>query len=244
MDEKHAGLTADSVVGMAAAVLDDDALHELLQKLTVLAQHTVPGSQSVSITIVEDGNYRTTNSTGPDAIAIDEAQYRENDGPCLEAIRERRQLHVALEDQPPARWPDFADEARDAGVTSVLSTPLVGPRDGALGALNIYVHGGADVEATNARTAELISEQATILVDRALALVSANQLNEQLRQALVTREIIGEAKGILMQTESCTRDQAFDILRRASQRQNRKLRELAEELVLRVEARLRGKLET
>jgi GAF domain-containing protein len=241
MDDSNAGPAGDGLVGMAAALLDDDALHELLQKLTVLAQHTVTGSQSVSITIVEDGNYRTTNSTGPDALEIDKAQYRDNNGPCLDAMRSKRQLQAAL-DESPRRCPRFGKEAREAGVRSVLSTPLVGTGGGALGALNIYAREGGSFECADTRTAELLGEQATVLVERALALVSANRLNDQLRQALATREIIGEAKGILMETQSCTRDQAFDILRRASQRENRKLRELAEELVLRVEARAGQKL--
>lgn len=69
--------------------------------------------------------------------------------------------------------------------------------------------------------------------------MGASYLNEQLRQAVASREIMGEAKGVLMARENCTRDEAFDILRRASQRENRKLRDLAEELVLRVEDRNR-----
>ena len=236
MDEMHAGPTDESIAGIAAAVLDDDALHDLLQKLTVLAHHTVPGSHSASITVVEGGKFRTTNSTGPDAVAIDEAQYRGNDGPCLQSIRSGRQLQVTVQETVD-RWPRFAEEAGKAGITTVLSTPLAGGGDGAVGALNIYADGGTGFDDADIRTAQLLGEQAGILVDRALVLAGANELNEQLRHALATREIIGEAKGILMQSQNCTRDQAFDILRRASQRENRKLRELAEELVLRVEAR-------
>lgn len=87
------------------------------------------------------------------------------------------------------------------------------------------------------RTAEIIGEHAAILVENGLALESATRLNDQLHHAVASREIIGEAKGIIMERESCTRDEAFDVLRRASQRENRKLRDVAEELVLRVEAR-------
>lgn len=84
-----------------------------------------------------------------------------------------------------------------------------------------------------------MGEHAAILVSNALALVDAAQLNDQLRQAVDSRELIGVAKGIFMERQSCTRDEAFDLLRRASQRENRKLRELAEELVERVETRAR-----
>jgi GAF domain-containing protein len=239
-DETSSGPTSERVVGLAGALLDDDALYDLLQRLAFLARHIVPMAQSVSITIAEDGHYRTSNSTGPDALAIDEAQYREGDGPCLEALRSTRQLQVEI-GEPHARWPHVDDEARKAGIASVLSTPLIRSPDDAVGALNIYSNGGGGFQAADRRTAELLGEHAAILVARALALLSSSRLNEQLRHAVATREIIGEAKGILMQSQSCTRDEAFDILRRASQRENRKLRDLAEELVARVEARASSK---
>ncbi len=235
-DETTSSPTSDRVVGLAGALLDDDVLHDLLQRLTVLANHTVSGAHSVSITVSENGRYRTSNSTGPVALAIDEAQYRGDDGPCLEAMRSTRQLRIEV-GETHDRWPRFDEEATKAGVTGVLSTPLIRTGEEAVGALNIYVRDGASFRPGDERTAQLIGEHAAILVERALALLSSTRLNDQLRQAVATREIIGEAKGILMESQHCTRDQAFDILRRASQRENRKLRDLAEELVLRVEAR-------
>lgn len=234
--ESTSDANSDRVVGLAGTLLDDDVLHDLLQRLTVLANHTVTGSHSVSITVAEDGRYRTSNSTGPEALAIDEAQYRDDDGPCLEALRSTRQLQVAVGTRQD-RWPRFEGEATKLGVTTVLSTPLMRSDHEAVGALNIYAREASTFGPGAERTAQLIGEHAAILVERALALLSSTRLNDQLRQAVATREIIGEAKGILMESQHCTRDQAFDILRRASQRENRKLRELAEELVLRVEAR-------
>ena len=237
-DGSTPGATSDRVVGLAGALLEDDVLHDLLQRLTVLAQHTVAGAHSVSITVAEDGRYRTSNSTGPVALAIDEAQYRGDDGPCLEALRSTRQLRTGVGERDD-RWPRFDAAAIKAGISGVLSTPLLRPGDEAVGALNIYAREGTSFGSADERTAQLIGEHAAILVERALALLSSTRLNDQLRQAVATREIIGEAKGILMESQHCTRDQAFDILRRASQRENRKLRDLAEALVLRVEARAR-----
>jgi GAF domain-containing protein len=234
-DVSTSSATSDPVVGLAGELLDDDVLHELLQRLTVLANHTVAGAHSVSITVAEDGRYRTSNSSGSVALAIDEAQYRGDDGPCLEALRSTRQLRTGVGERHD-RWPRFDEEAAKLGVTDVLSTPLIRSGGGAVGALNIYAREGAGFGPHDERTAQLIGEHAEILVERALALLSSTRLNDQLRQAVATREIIGEAKGILMESQHCTRDQAFDILRRASQRENRKLRELAEELVLRVES--------
>ena len=227
---------SDGVAGFGVALLDDDELHDVLQRLTLLARHTVGSSQSASITVRENGRYRTSNSTGPDALAVDDAQYQGDDGPCVEAIRSGRQLSFTAEETGD-RWPRFQEEATKAGIVATLSTPLMREPDNAAGALNIYAAEDGGFRSSDYQTAELIGGVAAILVSRSLALRDSTRLNDQLRQAVATREMIGAAKGILMETQGCNRDEAFDILRRASQRENRKLRELAEELVVRVESR-------
>ncbi len=167
-----------------------------------------------------------------------EVQYREGDGPCLEAMRTARPVEVSVEADE-RRWPWFNERALENGVVRVLSTPLSPAPGEAIGALNIYAAGSDAFSPGELRTAGVIGEHAAILVANALALVDATQLNDQLRQAVDTREVIGVAKGIFMERQSCTRDEAIDLLRLASQRENRKLRELAEELVERVESRAR-----
>ncbi len=224
----------DPTVG--GAVFDDTVLDELLQKVVLLARHTVDGAHSASITVVDQGHFRTSNSTDDEALTIDEAQYADDDGPCLRALRGASQLQVVVGNGD-HDWPRVQEKAREIGVTSILSTPLVRAPGDAVGALNIYGRQDRRFPDSALRTAALIGEHAAILVGNALDLVSATELNEQLRHAVASREIIGEAKGIIMERESCTRDEAFEVLRRASQRENRKLRDLAEELVVRVEAR-------
>ena len=234
----EADTTTDGARRLGGALLDDDVLDQLLQKVVELTCHTVRTARSVSITVADGGRYRTSNSTDEEALAIDLAQYAGDEGPCLEALRSGRQVQAAIEGDG-RRWPQFHRKAKEMGVAAVLSTPLVRTREGAIGALNVYSHEVGAFDATARRTAQIMGEHAALLVGNIVALRSASQLNEQLRQALASREIIGEAKGIIMERQSCTRDEAFDILRRASQRENRKLRELAEELVLRVESRKR-----
>lgn len=222
-------------VACAGAVIDDEALRDLLQHLAVLACHTIEAAESVSITVLENGRHGTTNSTGPAALAIDEAQYRDGAGPCVDAIRSQAQLLVQVDDH--LGMSAFAEEARRAHIGQVLATPLVGHGGEGLGAVNVYVQEGCAVTERDAQTARRIGDAAAILVGYAFALMDSTHLNEQLRQAVATRDIIGSAKGILMHSQSCTRDEAFDILRRASQRENRKVRDLAEEIVLRLEGR-------
>ncbi|MEN3315451.1 MAG: hypothetical protein V7605_1685 [Acidimicrobiaceae bacterium] len=232
--------TTEPTAGLGGAVLDAVTLGELLQGAVLLARRTLPSAHSVSITVAEGGAYRTSNSTGDEALHIDETQYRSDEGPCLEALRSMKQVQVAVEPDSDL-WPRFQASAHEKGVTAVLSTPLFRAPGDAIGALNIYSHRPAGFADAEVGTANVVAEQAAILVANASALAGATQLNDELRNAVASREIIGEAKGIIMERQSCTRDEAFEILRRASQRENRKLRGLAEELVRRVETRAQGK---
>jgi GAF domain-containing protein len=238
VDEAHDGGSTIERGGLGGAVLDSDAVDGMLQHLVRLAHHTVEKAHSVSITVDDGGRYRTSNSVGPEALPMDKAQYEADDGPCLSALRSAKQLQATI-GVDTHRWPLFEERAREMGIVDVLSTPLVRAPEVAIGALNIYARRDGGFSEQEARIATQLGEHAAILVGNAMALVSASHLNEQLMQAVASREIIGEAKGIIMERQSCTRDEAFDILRRASQRENRKLRDLAEDLVVRVENRKR-----
>lgn len=234
------GPTGERASSFGGAILDSDALDALLQRVVHLARKTIDGAYAVSITVVEGDGYRTSNSAGEAALAVDEEQYAANDGPCLNGIRTARQAAVPMETLA-ARWPRVAHEAERFGISGVLTTPLKVDDGKVIGALNVYASDDRAFTDEQMAMARALGEHAAILIDNSIALVGASYLNEQLRQAVASREIIGEAKGILMARENCSRDEAFDILRRASQRENRKLRELAEELVLRVEERNRGR---
>jgi GAF domain-containing protein len=219
-------------------LLGEDSFNELLDRVIDLAVQTLPSATFASITVSDRTGVHTSHSTGADALAADQAQYEEGGGPCLQALRTSEQVDLAIAEAD--KWPTFKAKAQELGVTRVLSTPLI-QRDSKLGALNIYTDSENGLTPRDRRIATLFAGQASAVLSNAQALMTATDMAKQLEQALASREIIGEAKGILMERESCDRDQAFDILRRASQRENRKLRDLAEELVAVVEARSRKK---
>lgn len=228
----------DAFVQLGGVVLGENTVQELLDRVVQLATTTVPAAHSVSISVADHGRVYTGNSSGPDALELDFAQYDDEDGPCLRAIQ-GTQVEVDLAEGK-ARWPRLAARAAELGVHKALSSPLpIGDRT--LGALNIYSLADRSFSDAEKRTARLFAQQAAVLLSNTFTLMSSVETGEQLRDALESREIIGEAKGILMQQQGCTGDEAFDLLRRASQRENRKLREIAESLVFVVEARARNK---
>ena len=145
----------------------------------------------------------------------------------MEAIRTGRETMFAPEDD---HWPAFTERAILAGVRSVWSLPLK-VRDRTTGALNLYAMGGEAWPATSQRLAHDLASQAAVVLANAAALMGAELTNEHLRVALETRDMIGQAKGILMARQGVSGDQAFDVLRRASQRTNRKLRDVATDVI-------------
>ena len=131
-------------------------------------------------------------------------------------------------DEVGERWPALATAARAEGVVEIFGLPIV--VDGtAHGALNVYSR-AATTPAVR-RALRLLAEQASAAVSNAELYQSASRLADQLTTALETRVVIEQANGALMAIQKCDADEAFDVLRRASQRRNQKLREVAIEFL-------------
>ena len=128
------------------------------------------------------------------------------------------------------RWPEFSTVAAKAGVHSVLAVPLVAGNE-PIGALNLYSKTPGGYDEADEETAVLFSEQAAVACANAEVYWRTYSLTEHLREALESRDVIGQAKGILMARRNCTADAAFEALRQASQHRNIKLRDIAEQVV-------------
>jgi AmiR/NasT family two-component response regulator len=112
----------------------------------------------------------------------------------------------------------------------VLSIPFL-PMGQPIGTLNIYSRSTDAFCDDDVGTATLFAEQAAIVIANSVAYSSAVGTNDQLREAVESREVIGQAKGILMEREQCSADEAFDLLKSVSQRTNRKLRTVAQDVI-------------
>ena len=160
-------------------------------------------------------------------MVIDQLQIESGEGPCLDAATQRTTFYADdLIDDP--RWPTFGPPAVATGVRSVLAYSLSTARPSAL---NMYARLPAAFGATDRAQGQLFATLARLAIDSAEQRASDKSKAGNLADALRTRELIGQAQGILMERERITADQAFDVLRRASQHMNIKLREVAETLV-------------
>ena len=234
-------LPGDVLAELAKIVLAEETLDSVLSKVVELTKQVITTADEVSLTLVRRGRAETAAYTGIMAMQADERQYGLDSGPCLDAGRGGEILHV-VDMRSESRWPMYAPQAVQVGVLSSLSIPLPIQED-LIGALNIY-SGSPDAFSTgDIRAGQTFAAYAAIAVGNADTFASTAEMAENLRAAMANRATIEQAKGILMARGGMSPDEAFGLLVRASQRENRKLRDLAKDVVDRARQREPGTTE-
>jgi GAF domain-containing protein len=220
---------ANSVAALNAYFVGGSTMGETLHRVAELAGAAVPATNFVGITMMVRGKPATTVFTDPDAPEIDQAQYDTGHGPCLDAFRTGKVCAI-----PSTRrditWPEFSRACLDHGIHSTLSLPL-NAADLTLGATNLYSNEADAFPTAGIDAATAFASQAAIVLANAQAYTDARTLGEDLTKSMAAREIIEQAKGIIMGSLRCTPDEAFEQLVRQSQATNIKLRDVAEQLV-------------
>jgi GAF domain-containing protein len=222
MDPRSTALAA-----FARFQITEASVGETLHCIAEITLDAVSAASIAGMTMLgDDGQPVTAVYTDKDSPEIDEAQYRDGTGPCLDAWRERRVLRVDNVADWAQKYPAFAGACQEHGVLSTLSMPLV-TGDEAIGALNLYA---PVVEGFNGDDESLASDlagAAAAVLANVSAYWTAFDLNQNLNEAMKSRAVIEQAKGVLMAQRRVDAEQAFEILREASQRYNRKLRDIA-----------------
>jgi GAF domain-containing protein len=209
--------------------LSAEDLSWALQRAVRQVADRVPGADMVSVTVLCEGRGETMASTSERVWAIDSDQYAVGEGPCLEAARTNQIVRVGVE-RAPDRWPVFARSAREAGVQSYLSCPLVIGAE-FVGSLNLYSEQPHGFDEFDIAPLRMYLTAATTALDNSRQFAQARRLAEQLAQALDSRAVIDQASGILMAQRDITADQARELLVRYAQGSNIELRVLAAQLV-------------
>jgi signal transduction protein with GAF and PtsI domain len=182
-----------------------------------------------------DDRVSTQAFTDPTCPEIDQAQYRSGHGPGLEAFRQGCAIVVGSLDGD-GRWPEFAKAAMAHGVRSTLSLPMLAG-DRAVGVLNMYAGVDRAFGEAEAETGRLFAAQAAVVLVNAQAYWGARLHSDHLQLAMEGRAPIDMAKGIIMNAAGCGPDEAFDVLVKQSQQENRKVRDIAAEIVARAQRR-------
>jgi len=219
------GELAGSLADLARSLQGERDVQATLDAIVHAVVDMVPGAEQASVSVIKRRREVVTRASSSDLPrAVDQAQYDTGQGPCLDTLFEQETARV---DDMAAwgQWPEFTRRARELGVGSMIAVQLyVEGERGDLGALNVLS------TRPHAFTAE--SEQvALMLAAHAAVAMSDAQTAEQLRAAVDSRDLIGMAKGVLIERHRLTPAQAFTLLSRASQAANRRLLDVADELV-------------
>jgi GAF domain-containing protein len=211
-----------------AAILNPYDLHELLHRLLEHAT-TVTDSDGAGIMLAGEDGLGFASASDDRVVQLEILQDRIETGACYEAFT-TNQLVLVDDLGATDRWPPYQRRALELGFRSVIGVPLNACGQ-TIGVLNIYRHAPGSWSPNHIEAAEILASMGAGYVLHATEIRAQHELADQLHTALVSRDTIGQAKGILMTRHNVDADQAFDMLRKSSQRENLKLRDVASQIV-------------
>ena len=213
-------------VALARDLREGRSRQEIYQIVCDRALVLVDGCERASIGVLDGDRFSAAAATDDVMRHIDHLQDQLREGPCLEASVDDG-IHLDNDIAVTSRWPRLAATVvEQTPVRAMLAVPLVheGRRRGAV---NLFA------DRPQAFSDESVGQAAILAAFATVAVASASHAEqaEQLAEGMATNREIGAAVGILMATHKIGQEEAFDLLSKASQRLNRKLRDIARGIV-------------
>ena len=231
-------LLARTFVDLADSLIDS---FDVVELLTVLADRCVEVVDVAATGIMlasADGELRVLASSSEAMRVLELFEAQADEGPCVDCYRGGRPIvNVKLADAD-GRWPRFAPQAVRAGFRSVHALPMR-LRGLTVGALNMFRTEEGRMQEADVVASQALADVATIAILQHRAVVDSQQLNQQLTQALTTRVVIEQAKGVVAESAGVDMEKAFALLRRHSRNNNLRLSDVAQAVstkTLRVES--------
>lgn len=217
------------VRGFTQALLNPADPSELLHRLTEDTTSAL-GADGAGIMLAdEDGKLRFAAASEERVVKVELVQIEITDGACHEAFA-RGEVVVVDDLTTIDRWPGYVKRALDVGLRAVVGVPMIA-YGRSIGALNVYRNEATSWTAAEVARAEILAAIGAGHVLHAGTIRSTSEVESQLRQAIASRDVIGQAKGMLMARHHVDADTAFELLRRASQHRNERLTSVARRLV-------------
>jgi GAF domain-containing protein len=225
---------SDELAAVAASaaglLLTESTVAETLKLITAVAKSSVPYALGAGVTLI-DGDARMTSAASSDVLVerADALQYELEQGPCLSAWASGDTI-VVQDIASDERWPDWSVAVASLRVASSISVPLKSSSE-SFGAVKVY---SAEIQAFTERSRsilELLAQQATVWLEHATTAEHAKKLSNDLRSTLHSRDVIGMAKGIVMERHGVSEDDAVRLLMKQAIAEQRTLSALAARLV-------------
>jgi len=216
---------------LALAVFTGHSLKQDLQRLIRVACRLLPGEVSGSIALLADGRPSTTAVSDHVALELDMVQYETGEGPCLTALGGATvRIGILADDE---QFPHFAVGAADRRIRSVLSVPIRDNGD-VLGTLNLYSRQPDGFDDHARHVAEIIAAEAATAIATSAVYDEARRVRDELQSTHDEQTQISQAEGALMAIQSCTAEQAANLLAGAAAATGDTLVEVAQRILTEV----------
>jgi hypothetical protein len=209
---QHSGQLSDALVTLAGMPDDHSGVEDQLIRIAQLSAQNVAAVSYASVTARHEGAYTTVAASNDLANAVDQAQYVDQTGPCLDAIETAKPLGVP-DIAATMRWPGFRDTAYRLGLRTSLSIPLFAGRGKPVAGLNLYGHDSITMTALTAAVWSTYDEAASDKLTNAGLDPGGSELVDGLSAAFAIRASIQQAIGVIMATQHSTPDHAYATLR-------------------------------
>jgi GAF domain-containing protein len=223
-------LLAQTMVELADSLVDD---FDVLELLTLLTDRSVEvlGVAAAGIMLVSpEGELGVMASSNEATRVLELFELQCQEGPCLDCYRTGAPIIAADLTTADGRWPHFSVESLRAGFRSVHALPMR-LRGTTIGALNLFRHGAGILDESDGRAAQALADVATIAILQNRALLVAQVVNDELQNALQSRIVIEQAKGVLAERAAIDVEQAFTMIRSFARNHNRRLLDVAHDVI-------------
>ena len=234
VEEEYPSELVESVLTLSKLVTAKETVSSTVQRIAELSVKAIDGAEFASISVATGGKVKTVASTSDAAGRLDDVQYETKEGPCLSSIEKHATFYIQDMNRDDT-WPTFSKRAaEETGVNTLLAYVLAVHED-SLGALNIMATKTDAIPQSSRDVGAIFAAHAGVALSNAIEHQRSEQQIHQLEEGMLTRQVIGQAVGLVMATRQVGADAAFHTLKEISQQSNVKIREIAEQLVERAQ---------
>ncbi|MFZ0625485.1 MAG: GAF and ANTAR domain-containing protein [Acidimicrobiia bacterium] len=222
----------EKLASLAETFVSGFDVTDLFQRLVDSCLELADADEAGLLLVDIEGRLGIAATTGSSVLLVELLQLQAKEGPCLDAFRTGKPVRTGPLDGEPAQgaWPVFAKQATAAGFDSVVAVPMR-LRSEVIGTLNLFRSSPGDATDRDVMAAQTLADLATIAILQDRVVDDAREIIDQLQSALDTRVLIEQAKGIISERTKLDVTAAFDRIRAHARSTNRRISDVAAEIV-------------